>query len=154
MGAVADEQVVAADAGRVQPVELGHERRRVDDHAVAEQVQRPGREDSRWDQVQLEVPVRVDHGVAGVVAAAVADDEVRVGRKVVDDAALALVSPLRADDGGDGHGAATMTSAAGWDGRQSYAVGHAKGAAAAAPSSVRSAMCQARARTLSKQLLQ
>ena len=85
----------------------------------------PGREDPRRDQVELEVPVRVDDGVAGVVAAAVADDEVRIGREVVDDAALPLVSPLRADDGDNGHGAATTTSSAGWDAAM-LAVGHAE----------------------------
>jgi len=50
------------------------------------------------------VPVLPDHhGVAGIVAALVADDEVVVGREQVDDLGLALVTPLGSHDGGDGH---------------------------------------------------
>jgi hypothetical protein len=56
------------------------------------------------------VPVRVDHRVAGVVPAAVADDEIGVIGEVVDHPTLALVAPLGADHGDDGHGGATATS--------------------------------------------
>ena len=45
-----------------------------------------------------------DDRVAGVRAALVAADEVGVLREQVDDLALALVAPLRADDHGRGHG--------------------------------------------------
>ena len=113
VGPVADEQVLAVESGRGKAVELGDERRGVDDHAVAEQVAGAGVEDARRDQVQLEVAVRVDHGVAGVVPATVANDEIGLVGKVVDHAALSFVAPLGADDGDDGHGVATRTSAAG-----------------------------------------
>ncbi len=56
--------------------------------------------------MQLEVAVRVHDGVSGVVAAAVADHEVGGLGEVVDDAALALVTPLSSNDGNHGHGAA------------------------------------------------
>jgi hypothetical protein len=110
VGPVADEQVAAVEASCQQAVELLDQRRRVDHHPVAEQVPRAGMEDARWNQVELEMAVPVDHRVAGVVAAAVADDEVRVIGEVVDDPALSLVTPLGSDDGDDGHGVATTTS--------------------------------------------
>jgi hypothetical protein len=113
VGAVADEQVRAVEAGSRQAVELRDERGWVDDHPVAEQVPRPGVEDPRRDEVELEVTVRVDDGVTGVVAAAIADDEVRILGQVVDDPALPLVAPLGANDSDDGHGAATSTSVRG-----------------------------------------
>ena len=44
-----------------------------------------------------------DDGVAGVRAALVAADDVRLLREQVDDLALALVAPLRTDDDGGRH---------------------------------------------------
>ena len=40
----------------------------------------------------------VDDGVAGVIAALAADDDIGVGRKDVDDFAFAFIAPLRADE--------------------------------------------------------
>ena len=159
---VADEQVLAVEAARRQAVELADERRRIDDHAVAEQVPGAGVEDARRDQVELEVPVRVDHRVAGIVPAAVADDEVRVVGQVVDHPALSLVTPLGADDGDDGHGVATTTSACGegaiLPSRRTSAwrvAGHTEAPPVGGARSVRGrAVRQARARTLSKQFEQ
>ena len=102
--AVADEQAARGDSRRFELIELADKRRRIDHHAVAEQVARRRVEDPRGDQVQLEVAMPIDDGVAGVVAALVAHDEVGVRGEIVDDAALALVTPLGADDGDDGHG--------------------------------------------------
>jgi len=51
---------------------------------------------------EREVAVAELDGVAGVVAALVAGDEVERGGDEVDDLALALVSPLAADDGESG----------------------------------------------------
>ena len=101
---VGDEQVAALEAGGDQAVQLVDQGRRVDHHPVAQQVAGRRVEDPRRDQVQLEVPVRVDHGVARVVAAAVAHHQVGVARQVVDDPAFSLVAPLGADHGGHGHG--------------------------------------------------
>jgi hypothetical protein len=39
-----------------------------------------------------------DNGMAGVVAALIASDDVKMWRKQVDDLALAIITPLRADD--------------------------------------------------------
>ncbi len=113
VGAVADRQVVRRDPGRGEPVELRDEGRRIDDHPGAEEVPGGRVEDPRWDEVELEVAVRVHDGVAGVVAAAVPHDQVGIGGEVVDDATLALVTPLRPDDGDHGHGRRGTSSAAG-----------------------------------------
>ena len=64
-------------------------------------------------EVELEVTVWVDHGVAGIVPAAVADHQPRISREVVDDPALPLVAPLGSHDGDHGHGRA-RTSRWGW----------------------------------------
>ena len=113
--------------------------------------------------MELEVAVRVDHRVAGVVAAAVADDQVGIVGQVVDDPALALVAPLGADDGDDGHGAAAATSGCGNAAivpprrparGESGARKSAASSAALARVLRRGVTGQARARTLSKQLLQ
>jgi hypothetical protein len=148
--AIADEQVVTGKPLGRQVIQLGDQRRRVDDHAVAEKVARGGVEDARRDEVELEVPVPVDDRVAGVVATAVADHEVGVGREVVDHAALALVSPLRPDNGDHGHGAATTTSAAG----AVTIVARTPPGGGVPCGSVEARRAQARARTLSKQLEQ
>ena len=94
---VADDQPVAnRDAGRGQLVDLGKQRLRIDDHAVADDagdalVQNAGRQ-----QPQDELPpVGVD-GVPGVVPALVARDDRKVRRQQIDDLSLALVAPLRA----------------------------------------------------------
>ena len=85
----------------------------MDDHPVAEQVAGGAVEDPRRDQVQLEVAMGVDHGVAGVVAPAVADHQAGVSSEVVDNPALSLVAPLGSHDGDHGHGQA-WTSRLGW----------------------------------------
>ena len=54
--------------------------------------------DARGQQVQREVPVAELDGVAGVVAAVVARDDVESVGEKVDDLALALVAPLPAQD--------------------------------------------------------
>src|SRR5919112_4967372 len=86
------------DPPRGQPVDLVDERRRVDDHARADdrddvRVQHAGR-----DEMELEHLVTEHQRVAGVVAALVANDERRLLGEEVRSLALALVAPLEADD--------------------------------------------------------
>ncbi len=50
-----------------------------------------------------ELATRVDDGVAGIVAALRADDDVGTTCEQVDDLPLAFVTPLAADDGEDRH---------------------------------------------------
>ena len=93
------EVVADRDAGRAQRVDLGEKRARVDDEAVADHVHDARAADARRDETQREVLVAELHGVAGVVAALVAGDEVERRGDEIDDLALAFVAPLAADDG-------------------------------------------------------
>src|SRR5262252_8661766 len=83
-------------------VELGDQHFRVDDAAVPDDAwlaaDYPARQ--RPDLVGL---VADDDRVAGVRAALVAADDVRVLGEQVDDLALSFVAPLRAHDDGGGH---------------------------------------------------
>ena len=60
-----------------------------------------GVEDPARNELELELAVLGDDGVAGVVAALRADDHIGLCREVVDDLALAFVSPLAADQDDD-----------------------------------------------------
>src|ERR1019366_189977 len=74
-------------------------RARVDDEAVSDHVHDARAADARRDETQREVLVAELHGVAGVVAALIAGDEIEGGSDEVDDFALAFVAPLAPDDG-------------------------------------------------------
>src|ERR1019366_687628 len=98
--AVGDEDVVAdRDAGGAQRLHLREKRARVDDEAVSDHVHDARAADARRDETQREVLVAELHGVAGVVAALIAGDEIEGGSDEVDDFALAFVAPLAPDDG-------------------------------------------------------
>ena len=92
---------------RLEHVELGDEHRRVDHHAVADHRGDVRVEHAARHQLQRE-HLAVDHdAVAGVVAALVAHDQVALLGQVVGEAALALVTPLGADDHRARHAALT-----------------------------------------------
>ena len=81
--------------------QLGHLRLEgpgVDDHPRSHDVQDPGVEDPRRDQVEDELLLADDDRVAGVVAAVVARHHLDLRRQQVDDLPLALVAPLGAGD--------------------------------------------------------
>ena len=90
------------DAARLEVVQLLDEDRRVDDAARADHAFLAP-QDPRGHMAQLVGRAVGDDRVPGVRAAVVAADDVRVLRQEVDDLALALVAPLRADDHGRGH---------------------------------------------------
>ena len=82
----------------LEPVELGEQHLRVDDHAVADDRHDPRVEDPARHELELE-HLAVDHErVAGVVAALVADAQRRFLGQVVGEPTLALVAPLGPDD--------------------------------------------------------
>ena len=83
---------------RGQLVDLGEQRLRIDDHAVADDADDAVVQDAGRDQVQHELLAVHVHGVAGVVAALIARDDREVRRQQVDDLALAFVAPLRAEN--------------------------------------------------------
>ena len=97
-GAVGDLEVLRGDgnAGGLEVCNLLGEVLEVDDGAVAQHVDDALGEDARGDEVQGELAVLVHHGVAGVVAALIADDDVIIGGDQIDHAALALVAPVDA----------------------------------------------------------
>src|SRR5262245_62216447 len=94
--------MIDLDALRAQSVNLIEQRLRVNHHPVADDAGLARVVDARRNQVQNELviypPAADDDGVAGVVAALVASDNVEMWRQQVNDLALPFVSPLRADD--------------------------------------------------------
>ena len=80
-----------------QPLDLLAERPGIDDHAVAEHRELARAHHAGGQQRQLVGLVADDEGVAGVVPALEAHDNVGPLRQPVDDLALALVAPLGAD---------------------------------------------------------
>jgi hypothetical protein len=87
-----------------QPVQLTQQHLGVDHHTGPDDRGDVRVEDPAGDQVQLEDAVTDDDGVAGVVAALVADHQVGGVGEQVGRLALALVAPLGADDHGRWHG--------------------------------------------------
>ncbi len=97
-------EVGARDAPALQRVDLVEQRRQIDDDAVRDHRDHVVVEHPARDQLQRVLLV-VDHDrVAGVVATLVAHDVGVLLREEVDDLGLAFVTPLGADDDGDGHG--------------------------------------------------
>src|SRR5581483_7151509 len=94
---------LARQAAALEVVELLDQDARVD-HAAGADHALPAADDPRREVAELEGLAGDDDRVAGVRPAVVAADEVGVARQQVDDLALALVPPLRADDDGAWHG--------------------------------------------------
>ena len=72
---------------------------RVDDHAAAHDADDVRTQDAGGDQVQDEFAALVLDGVAGVVAALIARNNVVILTEQVDHATLALVAPVYAGNG-------------------------------------------------------
>ena len=104
VGPARDLQPGARHAAGLEGVDLGEQRRQVDDDAVADDRHDVVVEDAARDQLQGVAVAADDDGVPGVVATLVAHDVAVLLGQQVDDLGLALVTPLGADDDGDGHG--------------------------------------------------
>ena len=97
MSAARHEQAAfALDTHLAKLLNLCVERSRIDDYTVADHtcafvVEDPGR-----DEPENELSVAYANGMARVVAALIASDDVEMRRKYVDDLALAFVAPLGA----------------------------------------------------------
>ena len=103
VGSAGHLQPPARDTPRFEPVDLLEQCRQIDNDAVGDHGDDVVVQDSRRHELQR-VPLAVDHhGVAGVVAALVAHDVHVLFAQQVDDLGFALVTPLGADDDGDGH---------------------------------------------------
>ena len=92
-----DGDALAGDA-----LDLAFQRPWVEDDAIADDRRRAA-DDARGEQRKLVRLAAHDQRMAGVVAALEADDHVGAAGEPVDDLALALVAPLRADDGDVAH---------------------------------------------------
>src|SRR6266545_4414748 len=87
-----------------QAIGLFKKRFRVDHHAIAEHAGLTRVNNSRRKQMQYERLVAHLHGVAGVMAALIASNNVEVFGQKVNDLPFALITPLRTDDYNDfGH---------------------------------------------------
>ena len=96
---VRDEELGGGHAlGEDLLVQLAEELVQVQRHALPNDVDRMGVEHAAGQQVQRSAPVFVDDGVAGIRAALEADDDVGLGAEHVRDLALALVTPVAANN--------------------------------------------------------
>ena len=89
---------VDRDALPAQALDLGDERVRIEHDAVADDRELARAHDARRQERELVGLGADDEGVAGVVAALEAHDDVGLVGQPVDDLALALVAPLGAND--------------------------------------------------------
>ena len=100
-GLVADLQVLRrdGDAAGAQALDLMEHVLGINDHAGAEHVHGLVAQDAARHEIEHELALVVDDGVAGVVAALIAHDDVVLLAEQVDHAAFALVAPVDAYDG-------------------------------------------------------
>ena len=98
VGAAADADPRDVDPAGRQHVQLADQGLGIDDDPVPDDRGDVRVEHARWDEVELEDLVALDHRVAGVVAALVADNHRDLLGQEVGGLALALVAPLEADD--------------------------------------------------------
>jgi len=97
---VANQKSLAdGDAGLLDLVNLGKQRLRIDDDAVADDTGNPGVKNPGGQQAQHELAAIRIHGVTRVVSALVARHDREMRRQQIDDFSLALVSPLRTEHG-------------------------------------------------------
>ena len=95
LGAVGDvELTVHVDAEVAELGDFLEEGDGVEDDSVADDASAVGAEDAAGDELQDKLLAVDDHGVAGVVAAGVAGDDVELFAEDVDDLALAFIAPL------------------------------------------------------------
>ena len=76
----------------------------VEDDAIADDADFARPKDAGWDEVENVFDAGADDGVAGVVAALRADDDIGFVREEIDDFSFAFVAPLGSDDDGIWHG--------------------------------------------------
>ena len=102
--AIGHEQAAAdVDPGGAEFVDLVEERLQVDDHTVPDHARDAGVQDAGGNEAQDELAAARVNGVARVVPALIARHDREPLREQIHDLALALVSPLCADNG-DVHG--------------------------------------------------
>ena len=99
LGAVADEErAIDLDAHVAQPADFLEEGDRIEHDAVADHAVAARAQHAAGNQLQDELLAVDDDRVPGIVSAGIARHDREAFRQHVDDLALALVSPLRAND--------------------------------------------------------
>ena len=98
--AIGNAQVIGRNghAARAQALHFGDHMVQVHHAARAQQVHFIGMQNAGGNQIELEFALIGHDGVAGVVAALIADDGSKLRHKVVHHAALALVTPANTHD--------------------------------------------------------
>ena len=86
------------DALGGEHVDLREQRPGIDDHPVADHRKCAGAHNARGQKAQFVNLVTDNQSVPGIVPALKADDDIGALRQPIDDLALALIAPLRADD--------------------------------------------------------
>ena len=84
------------DAGRFKRLHFFEQRGQVDHHAVADHGLHARAQNAAGDQLENEFLLADEDGVAGVVAALIARDDIETLGEQIDDFAFALIAPLRA----------------------------------------------------------
>ncbi len=91
-----DPRKIDADLG--ERFELGEQTGPANDRAAPDEEFAALLQHGRRNDAERELPIAHANGVAGVVAAAEARHDVEIARVIIDDTALAFVTPLQADD--------------------------------------------------------
>ncbi len=98
VGAIADVQASRnADVGFFEHFDFGDERRGVDNHAGADDDVLLGPQDPTGDELENVAVLADDDRVPGIVASGDARDVIKRSRQIIDNLALAFISPLRAN---------------------------------------------------------
>ncbi len=101
VGRFADEQAAGQlDAALFEAFDFADQRDRIDDDAVGDDAFFSRAQDAGGDEVQDEFFLADLDGVAGVVAALRADDDVGLLGEDVDDLSFSFIAPLGADENG------------------------------------------------------
>jgi hypothetical protein len=111
---IAQHQVaVDLHAAGDEAVDLLQDAGRIDHHATGDHALHLGAENAAGNERQLVGLPAGDHGVAGVAAALVADDDFVLIGQQVDEFSLGFVSPLQPNDTGNAHRRTSRSSKAG-----------------------------------------
>ncbi len=108
MGPAGHLEPATGDPAGLEGVDLAEQGRQIDDDAVADHRHDVVVQDPARHELEGVTLAGDHHRVSGVVPTLVAHDVGVLLRQQVDDLGLALVTPLGADDDGDGHGEPTL----------------------------------------------
>ena len=98
MRAIAHQKILADFYSELaQVLDLGHQRDRIDHHAVADDADFSAAQNSGRNEMENVGRVAVNDRVTCIVTALAANDHIGLAREHVDDLALSFITPLRAN---------------------------------------------------------